>query len=105
MSVRVFIGDHPICLFPFDPFFCWLGSLVSDVALSLGPSWGVYLCGGIIPRFIDYFKTSPFRARFETKGRMGAFLASIPVHVVLKKTPGLDGAGIALENYLLHDKI
>ncbi|GAA7436028.1 hypothetical protein ID1000_13870 [Helicobacter pylori] len=75
------------------------------LVLNLAVISGVCLCGGIIPRFIDYFKTSPFRARFETKGRMGAFLASIPVHVVLKKTPGLDGAGIALENYLLHDKI
>ncbi|WQR91600.1 glucokinase [Helicobacter pylori] len=105
ISERALNGDYPICRLTLDTFCSMLGTLAADVALTLGARGGVYLCGGIIPRFIDYFKTSPFRARFETKGRMGAFLASIPVHVVLKKTPGLDGAGIALENYLLHDKI
>ncbi|GAA8414816.1 glucokinase [Helicobacter pylori] len=105
ISERALNGDYPICRLTLDTFCSMLGTLAADVALTLGARGGVYLCGGIIPRFIDYFKTSPFRTRFETKGRMGAFLASIPVHVVLKKTPGLDGAGIALENYLLHDKI
>ena len=70
------------------------------MALTLGARGGVYLCGGIIPRFIDYFKASPFRNRFENKGRFDAYLAAIPVYVVLSKYPGITGAAVALDNHL-----
>ncbi len=77
-----------------------LGTVSSNVDLTLGARGGVYLCGGIIPRFIEYFKTSPFRMRFEDKGRFNAYLAAIPVYVVLAKYPGISGIAVALENHL-----
>ena len=83
-----------------DIFCAMLGTVSADVALTLGARGGVYLCGGIIPRFIDYFKTSPFRVRFEDKGRFSSYLASIPVFVVLAKYPGIYGIAVALENHL-----
>ncbi len=77
-----------------------LGTVSSNLALTLGARGGVYLCGGIIPRFIDYFRQSPFRNRFESKGRFDAYLAAIPVYVVLSKHPGISGAAVALDNHL-----
>ena len=76
---------------------CW-APLSSNLALTLGARGGVYLCGGIIRRFIDYFVTSPFRNRFESKGRFEGYLAVIPVYIVLAQNPGLIGAAVALSN-------
>ncbi|RTK07402.1 glucokinase [Campylobacter jejuni] len=100
ISEQALSGKSPLCRLTLDIFCAMLGTVSSDLALTLGARGGVYLCGGIIPRFIDYFKTSPFRLRFENKGRFDAYLAAIPVYVVLAKYPGINGAAVALENHL-----
>ena len=93
-------GTSPLCRQTLDIFCAMLGTVASNLALSLGARGGVYLCGGIIPRVLDYFKTSPFRSRFENKGRFEAYLAAIPVYVVLSEFPGIVGAAAALDNHL-----
>lgn len=100
ISEQALSGKSPLCRLTLDIFCAMLGTVSADLALTLGARGGVYLCGGIIPRFIDYFKTSPFRARFENKGRFDAYLAAIPVYVVLAKYPGITGTAVALENFL-----
>lgn len=100
ISENALSGSSPLCRLTLDIFCAMLGTVASNLALTLGASGGVYLCGGIIPRFIEYFKDSPFRNRFENKGRFDAYLAAIPVYVVLSKYPGLTGAAVALNNHL-----
>ena len=100
ISERALSGSSPLCRLTLDIFCAMLGTVASNLALTLGARGGVYLCGGIIPRFINYFKHSPFRNRFENKGRFDAYLAAIPVYVVLSKYPGIIGASVALDNYL-----
>lgn len=100
ISEMALSGSSPLCRLALDIFCAMLGTVASNLALTLGASGGVYLCGGIIPRFIDYFKYSPFRSRFENKGRFDAYLAAIPVYVVLSKFPGIHGAAVALSNHL-----
>ncbi|MBC5858343.1 glucokinase [Campylobacter jejuni] len=100
ISEQALSGKSPLCRLTLDIFCAMLGTISADLALTLGARGGVYLCGGIIPRFIDYFKTSPFRIRFENKGRFDAYLAVIPVYVVLAKYPGIFGVAVALENHL-----
>ncbi|UOO82568.1 glucokinase [Uruburuella testudinis] len=100
ISERALSGTSPLCRLTLDIFCAMLGTVSSNLALTLGASGGVYLCGGIIPRFIDYFKSSPFRTRFESKGRFDAYLAAIPVYIVLSKYPGINGAAVALANHL-----
>lgn len=100
ISEQALSGKYPLCRLTLDIFCAMLGTAAADLALNLGARSGVYLCGGIIPRFIDYFKTSPFRARFEDKGRFSAYLAPIPVYVVLSKYPGIFGVALALQSYL-----
>jgi len=79
-------------------FFCFLGSVAGNLALSLGARGGVYIGGGIVPRLGTAILSSGFRARFEGKGRMQAYLATIPVFVVSADTsPALIGAGRALD--------
>ncbi|WP_077531122.1 glucokinase [Vreelandella utahensis] len=75
-----------------------LGRVTGDAALTLGSLGGVYICGGIVPRFLDVFRDSPFRRAFEEKGRMRAMMESIPVYVVTEPYTGLLGAAQALDN-------
>ena len=100
ISERALSGSSPLCRLTLDIFCAMLGTVAANLALTLGARGGVYLCGGIIPRFIEYFKHSPFRNRFESKGRFDAYLAAIPVYVVLSRYPGITGAAVALENHL-----
>ena len=100
ISSRALTGHYPLCRLSLDIFSAMLGTIASNLALTLGARGGVYLCGGIIPRFIEYFKQSPFRDRFENKGRFDAYLAAIPVYVVLSPCPGLLGAAVALQQTL-----
>lgn len=93
-------GDSPLCGRALDIFCAALGTAAADLALTLGARGGVYLCGGIVPRFIPYFKTSPFRRRFEDKGRFSAYLAEIPVYIVQAEFPGIAGAATALAGKL-----
>lgn len=79
--------------------FCAItGSYAGDIALALGAKGGVYITGGIVPRFIDYFKDSEFRARFEAKARLSGFVESIPTYVVVAQQPGLLGSAAVLSH-------
>jgi glucokinase len=69
-----------------------LGSVAGNLALTLGARGGVYIAGGIVPRFIDFIEASEFRQRFDSKGRFSNYLRDIPVRVITKEDLGLSGA-------------
>jgi len=76
----------------------FLGSVAGNLALTLGAKGGVYLGGGIVPRLGAWFDASPFRERFEAKGRFKAYLQDIPVWVIAADvSPALAGAACALD--------
>jgi glucokinase len=75
-----------------------LGRVAGNGVLTLGSTGGVYLCGGILPRFLQFFLESPFRNGFEDKGRMRPLLEFTPVYVVTEPYTGLLGAAEALGN-------
>lgn len=79
--------------------FCGLlGSVAGNLVLTLGARGGLYLGGGIVPRLGDWFDRSPFRERFERKGRYQAHLATIPAWVITSaQSPALLGVARALE--------
>ncbi len=80
-----------------DMFCGFLGSMAGNLALTLGARGGVYIGGGIVPRMGERFAQSPFRARFEEKGRCKAYLHGIPVWVIHSPvSPALQGASQAL---------
>ena len=81
-----------------DLFCGFLGTVAGDLALTLGARGGVYIGGGIVPRLsASRFAASPFRARFEAKGRFSNYLQAIPVWVIDSPvSPALQGASAAL---------
>ncbi|MGH7061477.1 MAG: glucokinase [Stellaceae bacterium] len=72
-------------------FCAMLGTVAGDLALTLGARGGIYIAGGIVPRLGQRFAASPFRQRFEAKGRFGTYLAAIPTHVVTQRFPAFLG--------------
>lgn len=75
-----------------------LGDVCGDAALTLGARGGVYLCGGILPRLLEWLPQSRFVEAFTAKGRMSDYTRAIPVRVVSAPWPGLLGAAEALHN-------
>ena len=75
-----------------------LGDVCGDAALMLGARGGVYLCGGIMPRLLEWLPQSRFIQAFTAKGRMSDYTRAIPVQVVTAPWPGLLGAAEALRN-------
>lgn len=68
--------------------FCVImGRFGGDLALTLGTFGGVYIAGGIVPRFLDFFKASGFRGGFEDKGRFKAYVQDIPVYLIVHDNP------------------
>jgi glucokinase len=91
-------AGQPQALEALSIFCAMLGSVAGNLALTLGARGGVYVGGGIVPRLGAWFQTSPFRQRFESKGRFTGFLSAIPVWVITsKQSPALMGAARALE--------
>jgi glucokinase len=90
-------AGHPQALEALSLFCAMLGSVAGNLALTLGARGGVYVGGGIVPRLGPWFDASPFRERFETKGRFQPYLAAIPVWVITSpQSPALIGAARAL---------
>jgi glucokinase len=91
-------GDDPYCNAALDLFCGYLGTAAGNLALTLGARGGVYIGGGIVPRLGERLDRSPFRTRFESKGRFTGYLAKIPVFVIhAKQSPALLGAARALD--------
>jgi glucokinase len=88
-------GD-PLCAEATRLFCALLGTVAGDLALTLGARGGVYIAGGIVPKLGSAFARSPFRERFEAKGRLRAYLAPIPTYVVTHPLPAFLGCAAAL---------
>lgn len=89
-------GDDE-CMAVMDLFFAFLGNAAGNLALLLGSHGGVFVGGGIVPKCIELVPRSPFREKFEAKGRFQNYLAHIPTFVIMGETPALTG----LRNYLV----
>jgi glucokinase len=92
ITTKALDGTCSICEKTLTLFCNVLGSFAGNLALIMNSQGGVYIAGGIVPRFIDYLKFSDFRARFETKGRLSSITEQAPTYVITEEQPGLLGA-------------
>ncbi len=72
-------------------FFSFLGTAARNLALSTGARGGVYIAGGIVPRFEAALRASEFCARFRLSAPLEGYLTSIPVFLVTCPDPTLLG--------------
>ena len=97
-------AEHPcgLCVATLDAFVGILGAQAGNLALTLLATGGVYLGGGIPPRILPVLESGRFMQAFLHKGRFGALLAQVPVHVIRNPKAALLGAasyGLAHQAY------
>ena len=85
-----------VCVETLAAFCAMLGTAAANLAVTLGALGGIYIGGGIVPRLGDYFDRSPFRARFEDKGRFSDYLKGIPTYVITAEHATFTGASAIL---------
>ncbi|MEH6453231.1 MAG: glucokinase [Psychromonas sp.] len=83
-----------------DIFCQVMGGFAGNLGLNLACTGGVYIAGGIVPRFVDFFQASEFRSYFEEKGRFKGYLSTIPTFLIMHDNPGLLGASVYLRQEL-----
>ncbi len=97
---RAMAGTCAACARSVDVFCGVLGGVAGNVALTLGALGGMYIGGGIVPRLGQLFERSPFRARFEAKGRLGGMVARIPTYLITEEYPAFLGVSAMLSEQL-----
>ncbi|MGH8426589.1 MAG: glucokinase [Gammaproteobacteria bacterium] len=90
-------GDDPVAVETMALFFTLLGGVAGDLALTYGAFGGVYIAGGIVPRYLALLRESGFRAAFESKGRMSDYVKAIPAFVILHEEVELLGLAASLD--------
>ena len=85
------LGNDPIAKATLEQFFVFLGRVIGDLVLSVESRGGVYIAGGIVPRYLKEILNSGFRDAMQDKGRMKDFVSPIPTFVVMSEYPGLMG--------------
>jgi glucokinase len=89
-------AEDPLCVETTTMFCAMLGTMAGNLALTLGARGGVYIGGGIVPKLGQTFLDSPFRERFEAKGRLRDYLEPIPTFVVTHPLPAFLGCAALL---------
>lgn len=97
---RALDGSCADCLRTVACFCAVLGTAAGNVALTLGATGGVYVGGGVVPRLGHLFEQSPFRARFEGKGRLSPYLERIPTYLITEEYPAFLGISAMLSEQM-----
>jgi glucokinase len=95
ISARALANECSLCVDTLHTFCALLGSVCGDFVLANGAYGGLYVAGGIIPKLVDFLRSSSFAQRFREKGKMGNHLARVPLYVITNDTIGLLGAAHA----------
>jgi glucokinase len=97
---RALSGADPLCMETVECFCGMLGTVAANVAVTLGTLGGIYIGGGVVPRLGEYFARSPFRVRFENKGRFTGYMGQIPTYVITAPYPAFVGVAAILAEHL-----
>lgn len=93
-------NGEPLATEAVDCFCGILGGFAGNLALTLGAFGGIYLGGGVVLKLGDLFMRSPFRERFEAKGRLATYLAKVPVYLITAEYPAFLGVSRILNERL-----
>jgi glucokinase len=98
--VQLALSGDPLAHEALDCFCAVLGTFAGDIAMTLGALGGVYIGGGVVPRLGEFFVRSPFRQRFEAKGRIAPYLRDVPTYVITAQNPAFLGVAAILADQL-----
>ncbi|WP_340118008.1 glucokinase [Pelagibius sp. 7325] len=92
-------GSDGLCRLALERFCLFLGTFAGNVALGYGAQGGVFLAGGILPRFPDFLAASGFRDRFQDKGRFHDYLEAIPTWLIVRPDAAFVGLAAAARQF------
>ncbi len=93
-------ATNDVCVETLNTFCSFAGSFAGNLALTYGAKGGIYIAGGIFPRFTDFLQSSPFVERFRSKGVMSHFVETISVDLITHPETAFVGAAASLEQAL-----
>jgi len=97
-------GTEEILVQTLGTFCSFIGSFAGNLALTYGAKGGIYMAGGILPRFSDFLKASAFEERFQSKGPMSKYVKDIPAYLIVHPETPFVGSGAWLEQVMLEDQ-
>jgi glucokinase len=77
-----------------DLFVAAYGAEAGNLALRMVATAGVYVGGGIAPKILPALESGAFLDAFRAKEPLSAFVATIPIAVILNAEAGLLGAAV-----------
>ena len=75
-----------------DLFVSFYGAVAGNLGLMAVSTGGLFVGGGIAPKFLERLKAGAFMEAFTNKGRLSPLLELMPVHVILDSDAALMGA-------------
>lgn len=78
-------------------FSSLLGNAAANYALITNSRGGIYLAGGVLQHFGQYFDQQAFRNAFESKGRFAGWLSAIPSYIVQDPLAAFKGISFYLD--------
>jgi glucokinase len=84
----------PQCVESLAMFVAAYGAEAGNLALRMVATAGVYVGGGIAPKILPALESGAFVDAFRSKAPMDAFVATIPIAVILNSEAGLLGAAV-----------
>lgn len=96
----------PLCVKVLSMFSSIFGSIAGNLALTVFPTGGVYLGGGIPPKILPALADGVFMNAFANKGRFKDLLEKISVKVILNDRAAILGAACYAfeEDHSIHPK-
>lgn len=94
----------PLSVEALDRFCAIYGSFAGDMALAFGARGGIYLGGGIAPRFLPQLNAGSFRRAFEAKARFAGYVGIVPTKVIVHPYAALLGSAEAALRAFVYPK-
>lgn len=95
VSRRAVEKTDALCVEALDRFCLIYGRFAGDMALAFGARGGLYLGGGIAPKFLNQLNAGSFRRGFEEKARFQSYVEIIPTKVIVHPYAALLGSAEA----------
>ncbi|WP_018873397.1 glucokinase [Thioalkalivibrio sp. ALJ16] len=89
------LAGHEAALAVINRFVGVYAGQLADMALTALPTGGVFLAGGIAPRWSEAFRGPRFRTAFRNRPPMTHLLEQLPVALIMHPEPGLLGAAVS----------
>jgi glucokinase len=100
ITERALAGEDGLAIKTMELFFRLLARFAGDMALVFGATGGIFIGGGIAPRFGDWplLTSGAFAAAARDRGRASGYLADIPIQLITAPDAALRGLAAVAAN-------